>query len=329
MSEIDGLHHVGHLVHDLGAAAARLERLGFRVDPPSFPALSPAPGEPARAVGAGNAHITFTDNFVEIVSVVGADGQVPPNAELVELEVSDETRPTLLAAIRSTVDNLHGFLRRFEGLHILMFASADPGATAERLDAAGIDHGGVQVTRRPRPSNAPEDAGLVRYLEIGDPTLGPGRVPEGRVGVAGRTPPARADNAVGPSHPNGAIDLVECVLCVGTDDLATYEQRYATYLDRETRPESRADARVRSFGLGSPGTATITLVTPDGLAELWPGEVPPAVPAMMGYVVAVADLSETADLLRQQGFDPSRTPSGDLLISAADAGGAAIAFRQP
>jgi hypothetical protein len=48
---ISHLHHVGHVVRNIGSAIALYQRMGFVVPPPSFPALAPRPGEPARAFG--------------------------------------------------------------------------------------------------------------------------------------------------------------------------------------------------------------------------------------------------------------------------------------
>jgi hypothetical protein len=53
------LHHVGHVVRDIEAAIALYRRMGFVVPPPSFPALARRAGEPLRAFGAGNTHVSF------------------------------------------------------------------------------------------------------------------------------------------------------------------------------------------------------------------------------------------------------------------------------
>src|SRR5664279_4141832 len=73
-ADVRRLHHVGHLVRDIAAALTLYRRMGFRLAPPAFPALPPAPGRPPQAFGAGNTHVEFRQNFVEIVTVVGADG---------------------------------------------------------------------------------------------------------------------------------------------------------------------------------------------------------------------------------------------------------------
>jgi hypothetical protein len=83
--DVRGLHHVGHVVHDIDAAIGLHRRLGFAVPPPEYPALAPAGGGPLRALGAGNTRIRFRHGFVELVTVV-ADGDrtpVPEDATLV------------------------------------------------------------------------------------------------------------------------------------------------------------------------------------------------------------------------------------------------------
>jgi catechol 2,3-dioxygenase-like lactoylglutathione lyase family enzyme len=55
--DISGLHHVGHLVHDMEAALDRYRRLGFTLPGPAYPVL----GEP---FGTGNTHAYFPGDFV-------------------------------------------------------------------------------------------------------------------------------------------------------------------------------------------------------------------------------------------------------------------------
>src|SRR5215211_5234880 len=63
---IGGLHHVGHLVWDIEEAAALYRRLGFVVPVPEFPVLPAISGQRAPVLSAGNAHIQFGANFVEL-----------------------------------------------------------------------------------------------------------------------------------------------------------------------------------------------------------------------------------------------------------------------
>ena len=80
---VSHLHHVGHVVRDIGPAIALYRRMGFVVPPPSFPALAPGPGQAVRAFGVGNTHLSFRNSFVELVTVIGdvhggGAGETPP-----------------------------------------------------------------------------------------------------------------------------------------------------------------------------------------------------------------------------------------------------------
>ncbi|WP_437111691.1 hypothetical protein [Streptomyces sp. enrichment culture] len=220
-----------------------------------------------------------------------------------------------------------GYLDRFEGLHILMFSSPAIDAAADRLARAGVRHGGVNTVGRAAPPGAAAPVETVRYVEFdGD---GPGDEPgadragrtgEGRLGVVADLDPD-IQGARDLAHPNGALELVEAVLCVADGGLATAVRRYETYTGRTAARRGAA----RTLHLDG---AAVTVVPASGLAEVLPGERPAALPALVGYTVAVRDLSRTRALLQRNGIPLRATPRGDVLVPAAAALGAAIAFRQ-
>lgn len=322
--DIVRLHHVGHVVADMAQAIAHYERLGFRMPPPSCPAVPLHEGGAPEPFGTGNTHADFPHSFLELVARIedGAGDRLPADARLVPLEAPAEALPGLVERIRETSANMAACLNRFEGLHILMFSSPDIDAAASRLSDAGVRHGGVNTVRRATASDAPEDTATVRYLEIsGDgPDARPGSVTEGRVGVvADLDPDLRGASLL--DHPNGAVDLVAAVLCVADRDVAAVQRRYETYLGRTARPDGPA----RVFELNE---ATLTVVPASGLATVLPGERPTALPAFAGCTVAVRDLSRTRELLRRNGLPLRETPLGDVFVPANAALGAAVGFRQ-
>ncbi|MGP3937884.1 VOC family protein [Nonomuraea sp. KM88] len=308
--DIDGLHHVGHLVRDMDQALDRYRRLGFSLPGPAYPVL----GEPPEPFGVGNTHAYFPGNFVELVTVAGS-GRVPGDARLIPLKAPSERLTALKEAVRGTAANLEACLRRFEGVHILMFDAQDIDGAAARLAAARVGHGGVHAAQRPVETADGTRMEPVRYLEIDG--IGPGRVPEGRVGLA-----ANDRASAGISHPNGAHGLVECVLCVADDALDEAERRYERYLGRT----ARRDGPVRVFELG--GEARVTLAAASGLDELLPGESAAALPGFVAYAVGVNDAARTERLLRAGGIPLGRTSAGELVVPARAAFGAAIIFRE-
>lgn len=311
--DIGGLHHVGHVVHDMGRALERYRRLGFALPGPAYPVL----GEPPEPFGVANAHAYLGGNFIELVAVAEA-GHLPDDARPIPLQVPEDRLPAFREAVRGAVANLNACLRRFEGVHILMFDSPDIDGAAARLAAGGAGHGGVHAAQRPVETAEGVLMEPVRYLEIDG--AGPGLVPEGRVGLA--------ENAAGSphgaaDHPNGAVELAGCVLCVADDELGDTERRYELYLGRA----ARRDGPVRTFALGE-GRAEVVLVAASALSGLLPGEEAPALPGFAAYAVEVRDLAMTGRFLRDGDVPVRTTPAGEIFVPARAALGTAVVFRQ-
>ncbi|MEU5958611.1 VOC family protein [Streptomyces sp. NPDC047525] len=321
---ITHLHHVGHVVEDMAQAITVYERLGFRLPPPRCPAMPLHEGGAPEPFGTGNTHADFPNSFLELVAWIqdGTTDRLPADAHLVPLEAPADVLPRLVEQIRETSANVAASLNRFEGLHILMLSSPDIDTAATQLSDADVHHGGVNTVRRPTPPGALKPVETVRYLEISgdDPDARSGTVAEGRVGVAADLDPD-IQSARHLDHPNGAVDLVEVVLCVADQEMDAVQERYETYLGRA----ARHDGPGRVIDLDD---AALRLVPASGLDALLPGERPAALPAFVGYTVAVHDLSLTRDLLHRNGLPLRGTPSGDAFVPSAAALGAAVTFRQ-
>jgi catechol 2,3-dioxygenase-like lactoylglutathione lyase family enzyme len=317
-SEIIRLHHVGHVVRDMPGALDLYRRLGFAVPAPGYPAMPPQPGADPEPFGAANTHADFPRDFLELATVVQANGdtggRIPADARLVPLQAPPNVLPMLLKRINATSANLAECLTRFEGLHILMFSSADIDATAARLTTAAVRHGGVNTVQRPAGSHVE----TVRYLEIDG--LRPGVEAEGRVGIAADLDPRIQATRLA-NHPNGAVGLVDTTLCTADTELDATRARYERYLGRVPRAEGPAWV----FDLDG---ATLTLVPASGLAMLFPGEQPPALPALVACTIAVRDVAVTKKLLQGNEVPLQQAPHGDVFVPAAATLGVTIAFRQ-
>ncbi|MEU7607661.1 VOC family protein, partial [Streptomyces sp. NPDC041003] len=302
--DITRLHHVGHVVGDITQAIALYRRLGFHVPPPSVPALAPREGAAPEPFGAANTHADFSRGFVELVTPVkpGSTAGLPPDTQIVPLQVPVEKLPLVLSRIETTSAQLNEWRERFEGLHILMFSSPDIDGAADRLKAAGVGHGGVNTVGRPVETPHGVRTEPIRYLEI-DGT------PEGRVGVVADLDP-EFQHTRHLDHPNGAQDLVEAVLCVPDEQLPLVRERYERYLGR---PLSAEDP--------------VTLLTRSDLPDLLPGEVPPALPALVACTFAVPDIGRVRALLAESGLPVRDTARGEPFVPADAALGAALIFR--
>jgi catechol 2,3-dioxygenase-like lactoylglutathione lyase family enzyme len=315
-SNIGHLHHVGLVVNDMEAALELYRRLGFTLTPPSYPVLSPGEGAPPEPLGAANTHADFSRNFVEIVTVAGKGKPVPEGADLVPLEVPPTALPRFHDEIDRTVAGLASRLSRFQGLHILVFQTRDVGAFAEHLDELRIDHGDPGFVERPVDAEDGKQMVPVRYLEINDEAAN-----EGRLAVA-ENPPAELLRTQGVTdHPNGAVDLVESVLCVAERELDDFERRYEGYLGRH----ARGGDGTRTFDLEG---SSVVLVADTALKGVLPDERPPALPAFVAYGVTVPSVASTREFLEGNGFPVLDLPDGDFFVPAAAALGAAVVFRQ-
>ncbi|WP_433131118.1 VOC family protein [Micromonospora sp. CA-240977] len=310
--DVDGLHHVGHLVRNLPAAVDAYRRLGFTVSPPAYPAVPGGPDQPARALGAANAHVYLRRGFIELVSVLDEGQSVPSDATIIPITAPAAKLPALMTAIRGTVANLAARLDYFQGVHILMLDAPDLTRAAARLDNTHVAHGGVHATQRPIDTPGGTGTEPVRYLEIADDP------PEGRIGLAESQP---ADTSHRPAHANGAVDLVDCLLCVSDADLSDAHDRYRRYLNRPAQPSGP----VRRFHLDH---GTVTIVAASALPDLSPDQRPSTLPAFVGYTVTVHDLSQTENHLRVAGVPHTKHRPTAIAVPAGEALGVAITFQQ-
>ncbi|WP_228974770.1 VOC family protein [Streptomyces sp. DH12] len=303
--DITRLHHVGHVVSDMTQATALYQRLGFHVPPPGVPALAPSEGAAPEPFGAANTHADLSRSFIELVTPVkpGNVACLPPDARIVPLQAPPEKLPLVLSRIEATSARLAGWRDRFEGLHILMFSSPDVDGTGHRLTAAGVEHGGVNTVGRPVETPNGMRTEPVRYLEIDG-------APEGRVGVVADVDP-KFQHTRRLDHPNGAQELVEAVLCVPDGQLPLVRERYERYLGRPISAEG-----------------PVTLVAEADLPDLLPGELAPALPALVACTVAVPDIARTRALLAENGLPVRETARGEIFVPAEAALGAALIFRE-
>jgi hypothetical protein len=320
---IDGLHHIAHVVADLAEGRAAYERLGFAVPPPSYYALVGDDGT-KEFVGAANTHLTFGANFVELITAVGVGGdvQVPDDAKVTPLQAPPEMLEKMRAGLGAAGAMITSFLGRFQGVHILALHTPDVEAAAARLTTAGIGHGGVTVTQRQVDTPDGPKAVATKFLELaGDDPARPNVLPEGRIAVAESLAAELAHGADHLNHPNGAVALEEVILCVDASDLAAFEARYAKILDRDA--QSFGSARVFHLDEGR-----IALVPAGSLEELVPGAVEPPTPGYAAWAVAVTDLAATAAYLDGNGISASPGAHGELVVGGPAALGTTILFRQ-
>jgi hypothetical protein len=309
-TEIGYIHHVGHVVHDIEQAREVYRKLGFLCPAPAYPMLSRNAGEPARPFGAANMHATFVRNFVEIMAVVTEESHLPEDAHPIPLQVAPAALPHVVENIERTIAKISDSLARFEGLHILVFETADANETARRFDQVGVGHSGVNRVQQPH-----------QLVPMGVVEIDRESVPEGRLAVAEAPVSEPLEDPSFPQHPNGAVDLIESLLCVPDAEIEAYVERYQRYLGRG----ARRDGTARVFDLQE---SCVRLIPASGLREILPNETAPALPAFVAYAVAVRDPGSTGRWLENNGLVVNAEPSGGIFVPARAALGAAVIFRQ-
>jgi catechol 2,3-dioxygenase-like lactoylglutathione lyase family enzyme len=312
--DISHLHHVGIVVRDMEEALALYRRLGFILPPPTYPMMPPQADAPPAPFGVANTRAAFRRNFIELVTVVSDSSAIPGDASLVPIRVPGDALPRVRAAIEETIAVLRSCLARFQGAHILVFEAQDVDAAAGRLEASGIGHGDVLSVQLQIETETGRSTVPVRSMEIADDG-----VPEGRLAVA-EPPPSDVQRARRVDHPNGAVDLVEAILCVEGADIANIARRYETYTGRS----ARRNGPTRVVDLDG---AKVTIVPDSDLEAVVPGERARALPAFVAFAVEVRDIDAARGYLRRNGFPVNALPSGDVFVPAAAALGAAVIFR--
>lgn len=60
----------------MAKALERYSLLGFQLSPPAYPMLPHEVGEPPRPFGVANTHVTFSHNFIELVTSYAIHSEV-------------------------------------------------------------------------------------------------------------------------------------------------------------------------------------------------------------------------------------------------------------
>jgi len=286
--DIDSVNHVGHVVHDLYAAAARFEAMGFVLSPLSMHFGSPGPGEPAQPLGSGNRCAIFPENYVELVAHVDTD----------------------------KFDLFCGrYLERFEGAHIVCFGCGDAGVVDARLVAAGIGTSGVIPLQR--DLDTPDGERTAKFDCV---HFEASETPEGLIQAAHHQTPEYIHQARYLDHPNKVVALSDVYLS-STDAGATA----ARYEALTGRAANNTDGRF-VFEMPRPAGSRLTILAAGDVAAWLPGAAEHPDPHLAGYAFATTDLDAVARQLDAAEIAHARQGER-LVVPASDAFGAAVAFE--
>lgn len=211
-----GLDHVGLYAHDMGAAAALYERLGFQLTPLSQHSGTHAVTREVVKAGIANRCAMLGHGYIELVAVVD---------------------PAL--DLRGIPDGL----ARYAGMHIIAFDTAQPEQRIAALREAGFaaEPGVLQ-----RYIGTPQGPKLARFSQV---RTSRDAMPEGLILTLRHETPELLWQERYLSHPNGARALAAAIVAV--EDLDEAAARYERYLGvASTRREGEAWFRLHSGWLG-------------------------------------------------------------------------------
>jgi hypothetical protein len=197
------LDHVAHFVPEMEAAAAALERCGFRLTP--FTAqTNRVDGRPVPA-GTGNRCAMLRQGYVEILTAVPTPSGDTELARQLRERIADHV-----------------------GLHLAAFSSADAGAEYQRLAAAGFATLPLVDMRRPVATESGSEDARFTIARIAH-----GSMPEGRVQFLTHHTEKLVWRDGFLDHPNGAQALTG--LWIAAADPAEAAERFARFTGRTAR----------------------------------------------------------------------------------------------
>lgn len=288
------LHHVGLVVTDMAATIARYEQLGFQFTPLSLPKIPLHPGGEPEVIGAGNRTAIFQNNYLEILAVV-----------------ERKRWETITRAQRGPYD-LDGPLSRYEGLHVMHFGTDDLASVDARLTREGIPH--ADITSFQRLVETPAGGRMMQARALHFP---PGSNPEALLQIAQHLTPELVLQPRYMHHSNGAKSVTACIVC--TNDPEEVVERYEHYTGHKREQAEGID-------VVNLGDSRVLVLTPEQLEGFIPGSVPPALPSLVGFIVAVADLQTPRSLLTRNQI-PFQEVHGRCIVRSQDACGCAVLFE--
>lgn len=282
------LDHCGVVVKDLDRARDNFVRLGFTLTSRSFHAGARLPGGPVEPWGSANHCAMFSHGYLEIIGITDA---------------------SLYSSVKDLVE-------RYEGAHIVAFGcNGDAGAAHAGLVRRGVAAEAPRSLQR-QAAFGPNDE-QTRQARFRNIYLDPNAYPEARFLIIEHL---TRDVLWQPhllEHPNGVLSIEECWFA--SPDARTTAENLAQLTGR--RVERGAGVYRLRLARGA-----LVVMEHTRWRALGPGTMPPP-DSPVGMVFRIASLADTAALFDRNEVQFGRSAHA-LAISASDACGAALSFRQ-
>ena len=251
------LDHVAHFVPHVEAASAALEKLGFLLTPFSAQSHRLEPGGPLVPAGTGNRCAMLRRGYLEFLTPTGDTG---------------------------VAHQLRAAIKRYVGVHSIVFGTSAPDADYARLEKAGF--GPLPPVALQRQIDTADSTQTARFTVVRTP---PGAMAEGRIQYCQHHTPQFVWQERWLTHPNRAVALNGVVICAA--DPGESAQRYTRY----TGLLAQVSGSVWRMGTAR---GRLLVVDPETLRRRLDLE-PPALPWIAGYALESDDINATGDYLRR------------------------------
>lgn len=274
------LDHIGFFVADPEAATAALRDLGFAPTPQSVQVNPDPAGGAPKLTGTGNVCAMLRAGYLEVLF------------QTADTPLGREHRDARA---------------RYEGLHLVAFATSDAEREHRRLAAAGFQLQPVVNMQRPVETETGPDVaafGVVRLL--------PGQMPEGRVQMLVHKTERTVWQPRWLDQPNGAVGLTGLTIVVA--DVGEAAARFARFTGRPAEPVAGTDTRRIALDRGY-----VELQSAQDWQRCWPSIAVPSLPFMGACEIEVASLERTHAWIAAHGMrlEPSGPNERAVRIPAA------------
>lgn len=265
-----GIDHLVVAVRDLSAARDRFERFGFSMTPLGI-----------HPWGTGNHLTQFANNFIELLGIVDRDALVPMSAEHFSFSAHNDV-----------------FLRKREGLSMLVLSTDDARADAELWRARGLHvYEPVHWSRKATLPDGGESTVAFTLTFVVDPLM-----PEIAFFSCQQHNPEAFWKPEYQVHENSATGIAGVTLVA--EQPARHAPFFAALLDGAAIDENADGVCVATAG------GAIHILSPDRFVARYPCAQPPSEsrgPLFMAASVEVEDLECAAGCLDRNGVPFSRS----------------------
>ncbi len=276
------IDHVGLLGRDVHAMRVTFERLGFAPTPPKLLMRWDAKTGERESLKQESAHAVLEHGYIELAAVLTDD----PGHHLTP------------------------YLRRYQGLHILAFASSDIDADHARCAGAGLEPTTVTIATREVEYGSRQGAAQFRWF-----MLAPQSAPEGLLCYVHNHTPELVYQPEVMNHPNSAIGLHGVTIVASKPERAA--ELYRALLGLEP---IAGDEELRF----EPGNQSIRIMTRHAFIARYPGAGVPAMPCLRAFDVIVRDLGAARAYLNATRVRHQVREDGSLWVGPRSACGAAL-----